>query len=189
MAALEHRQHAGYCTSLDAYAFTFGICYLHMKAAGIRPRVLHAYFSGSPPGRGPAYKRQDLQCSGLEHYALRQRSLVQYLQEDLVNRLRSFYNRCVRSTRRITMAHTIKHRITSKRLFERLGVGSFYSYYNRRLLRFPGHVARIPPDRMPRKLLTGWIEHFWPVVYAQMTWVHTLKKALKSTDLSTDFEQ
>jgi hypothetical protein len=58
----------------------------------------------------------------------------------------------------ITMAHTIKHRIhriTSKSLFERLGVGSFDSYYNRRLLRWAGHVERMPMDRMPRKLLTG----------------------------------
>jgi hypothetical protein len=34
---------------------------------------------------------------------------------------------------RITMAHTMNHRIASKSLFERLGVGSFDSYYNRRL--------------------------------------------------------
>ena len=44
---------------------------------------------------------------------------------------------------RITMAHTMKHRITSKSLFERLGVGSFDSYYNRRLLRWAGHIARM----------------------------------------------
>ena len=66
------------------------------------------------------------------------------LREDLFNRLRSFNNRCVRAMRRIIMAHTIKHRIISKSLFERLGVGSFDSYYNRRLLRWAGHVARMP---------------------------------------------
>ncbi len=53
---------------------------------------------------------------------------------------------------RITMAHTIKHRIASMSLLERLGVGSFGSYYNRRLLRWAGYVARIPMDWMPRKL-------------------------------------
>ena len=71
--------------------------------------------------------------------------------------------RCVRSMCRITMAQTIKHRITFKSLFERLGVGSFDSYYNRRLLRWTGHVVRIPMDRMPRELLTGWVEHARPV--------------------------
>jgi hypothetical protein len=60
---------------------------------------------------------------------------------------------------RIRIAQTIKKRITSKSMFERLGVESFDSYYNRRLLSWAGHVARIPLDRMPRKLLTGWVEH------------------------------
>ena len=65
---------------------------------------------------------------------------------------RPFHNRCVRAMSRITIAHMIKHRITSKSLLERLGVGSFDNYYNRRLLRWAGHVARMPMDRMPRKL-------------------------------------
>ena len=64
---------------------------------------------------------------------------------------------------RIAMTRTMKHRITSKSLLERLGVGSFGSYYNRRLLRWAGHVARMSMDRMPRKLLTGWDEHARPV--------------------------
>ena len=80
----------------------------------------------------------------------------------------------------------MKHRITSKSLFERLGVGSYGSYYNRRLLRWAGHVARMPMDRMPRKLLTGWIQNAWPVGCPQMTWGRTLNKALKSYDLLTN---
>jgi hypothetical protein len=56
---------------------------------------------------------------------------------------------------RITIAHTMKHCIKSKSLLERLGVGSFDSSYNRRVLRWAGHVARMPMDRMPRKLLIG----------------------------------
>ncbi len=49
------------------------------------------------------------------------------LREDLFNRMHSFHNRCVRSMCRIAMVHTMKHRITSKSLFERLGVSSFDS--------------------------------------------------------------
>jgi hypothetical protein len=79
------------------------------------------------------------------------------LREDLFNRLRSFHNRCVRSMCRIIMAHTIKHRITSKILIERHGVGSFDSEYNRRLVRWAGHAAPMLLNRMPRKLLTGWV--------------------------------
>ncbi len=88
---------------------------------------------------------------------------------------------------RIAMAHTLKHRITSKNLIERLGVGSFDSYYNRRLLRWAGHVARMPMDRMPRKLLTGWVEH--GRLPAQTIGGRTLNKALKSYDLPTNFEK
>ena len=60
---------------------------------------------------------------------------------------------------RITMAHTMKHRITFKSLFERLGVGSFDSYYNRRLLRWAGHVARMHMGWWSHALLTGWVKH------------------------------
>jgi hypothetical protein len=112
-----------------------------------------------------------------------------FIREDLFYRLRSFHNRCVRSMCRIAMAHTMKHRIISKSVFERLGVGNFDSYYNRRLLRWAGHVARMPKDRMPRKLLTGWVEHDRPVGCPQMTWGRTLNKSLKSYDLPTNFGQ
>ncbi len=107
------------------------------------------------------------------------------LREDLFNRLRSFHNRCVRSMCRITMTRTMKHHITFKSLFERLGVGSFDSYYNRRLLRWAGHVARMPMGRMLRKLLNGWVEHARPVRCPEMTRGRTLNKALKSKGLPT----
>jgi hypothetical protein len=87
------------------------------------------------------------------------------------------------------MAPTMKHRITSKSLFERLGVSSFDSYYNCHLLRWAGHVARMPMDRTPRKLLTGCVEHARPVGCPKMTWGRTLNKALKSYDLPTNFGQ
>ncbi len=70
---------------------------------------------------------------------------------------------------RITMAHTTKRRITSKSMLERRGVVFFDSYYNRRLLLWAGHVVRMPMDRMPRKLLTGWVEHARPVRCPKMT--------------------
>ena len=87
------------------------------------------------------------------------------------------------------MAHTIKHRIPSKNLFKRLVVGSLDSYYNRRLLRWAGHVARMPLDIIPCKPLTCWVEHARPVGCPQITWGRTIKKALKSNDLLTDFAQ
>ncbi len=85
------------------------------------------------------------------------------------------------------MARTMKHRITFKSFLERFGIGSFGSYYNRRLLRWAGHVARMPMDRMPGKLLTGWVEHARPAGFPQMTWGRTFNKALKSYGLPSNF--
>ncbi len=44
-------------------------------------------------------------------------------------------------------------------------------------------------DRMPRKLLTGWVEYSWPEGFPEMTWVRMLNKALKNYDLPTNYEQ
>ncbi len=90
---------------------------------------------------------------------------------------------------RIAIAHTIKYRITSRSLLERLGVGSFETYCNHRLLRWTGHVARVFMDRVPRKLLTGLVEHARRVGCPQMHMGRTLNKALKSYGLPTDFGQ
>ena len=65
-------------------------------------------------------------------------------------------------------------------LIEHLGVGSFDSYYSRRLLRLAGHVARMPMDHRPRQFLTGWVEHARPVGCPKITWCRTLNKAFKT---------
>jgi len=53
------------------------------------------------------------------------------------------------------------------------------SYYHKRILRWAGHVARMPMTRAPRQLLTGWVAHPRPNGCPEMTWGRTLKKALK----------
>ena len=59
--------------------------------------------------------------------------------------------------RRITIAHTIRHRITTKSLFARLEINPLDTYYNRRLLQWAGHVSRMPMSRVPRSLLKSWV--------------------------------
>jgi hypothetical protein len=66
------------------------------------------------------------------------------LREDLLNRQLFLNIRCVRLMCRITTAQTIKYRIISKCLLERLSVGSFESYYKHRLPRSTGHAAPRP---------------------------------------------
>ena len=109
------------------------------------------------------------------------------LRENLFQRLRSFHNRCARTMCRISIAHTIRHRITSESLFRRLGIMDLDSYYHNRVLRWAGHVARMPMSRAPRQLLTGWVAHPRPIGCPEMNFGRTLKKALKRNHLPTDF--
>ena len=63
-------------------------------------------------------------------------SEVWSLREDLLSRLRSFFHhRCVRTMRRINIAHTIFHHISTNSLLARLGIEPLETYYHRRLLR------------------------------------------------------
>jgi hypothetical protein len=109
------------------------------------------------------------------------------LREDLSQRLRSFHHRCARTMCRITMAHTIRCKIRTSSLLERLGIQTVETYYYSRLLRWAGHVARMNETRMPRKLITGWVEHPRPRGCPYMTWGRTLKKALKCNQIDPDF--
>jgi hypothetical protein len=88
---------------------------------------------------------------------------------------------------RITIAHTIRHRISSASLFKHLSIEPFDAYYNRRLLQWRGHVARMPLTRAPRKILTSWVDNPRHLGCPQMNWGQTLEKALQSNDLPTEF--
>ena len=90
-------------------------------------------------------------------------SEVWSLREDLYRRLRRFHNICARTMCRITIAHTIRRRITTKSPVAKLKIDPLDTYYNRRLLRWAGHVSRMPMSRVPRKLLTSWVAKPRPV--------------------------
>ena len=92
-----------------------------------------------------------------------------------------FHHRCCRTMCRITMAHTIRHRISSENLFKRLHIEPLDTYYHRRIIRWAGHVSRMPMSRAPRKLLTGWVANSRPIGCPQMTWGRTLKKHFFAT--------
>ena len=87
---------------------------------------------------------------------------VWFLREDLFAKLRTFHHHCCRAMCRITMAHTIRHRIPSKQLYQRLGIAAVDQFYHRRLLRWAGHVSRMPMSRVQRQLRTGWVAHPGP---------------------------
>ena len=54
---------------------------------------------------------------------------------------------------RVNLQHTFRHHITTSSLVCRLNLFDIGSYYHNRLLRWAGHVARLPMSRAPRQLL------------------------------------
>ena len=63
------------------------------------------------------------------------------------------------------------------------------SYYHNWILRWAGHIARMPMTRAPRQLLTRWVAHSRPSGCPEMTWGRTLKKALKCKGLPANFKE
>jgi hypothetical protein len=110
-----------------------------------------------------------------------------------MQRLRVFHARCLRTICRVNMLMTRHKHIPTAALENKLGIHSVSYYYSTRLLRWAGHVARMPMTRMPRKLLTGWAippQPNQPVANStQMNWGRTLHRCLTLADLPTDFEE
>ena len=110
------------------------------------------------------------------------------MREDLLRRMRSFHNGCVRMMCRVTRAHVIRHHISTASLLHRLRIWSLDEYYHNRLLRWAGHVARMDVAvRIPRQLLTAWVHNPRPIGRPAMTFGHTLQKALRRNGLPLEF--
>ena len=110
------------------------------------------------------------------------------LREKELQRMRVWFNRCVRSMCRVTMKQVFVHRISTAELLKRLGIRSLDYYYNTRLLRWAGHVARMPMTRTPRMLLTSWVRARRPQGAPAMNIGRTINKALTRRSISTDFQ-
>jgi exonuclease III len=109
--------------------------------------------------------------------------------QDMLQQLRVFHHGCVRSMCRVTMRQVHKHRITTVSLLERLGLETIEFYYFTRMLRWAGHVARMPWHRTPRKLLTSWVKNKRPRGRPLFTFGHALKKALKWAGLPIQYAE
>jgi len=111
------------------------------------------------------------------------------LRGDLFNRPRSFYKSCVYSMCRASLYHAFHHHNSSATLFQRLNGMDLDSYYHNRIIRWAGHVARMPMTRAPRQLLTGWIAHSRLNGCPEVKWGRTLKKALKCEELQVNVKE
>ena len=100
-----------------------------------------------------------------------------------MQRLRVFHAQSVRAMCRVTRKHTWEHHISSEQLRERLGLDSIEYYIARRQLRWLGHVLRMGPERLPRRMLSAWVAHKRPAGAPQFTYGRTIAKAMDVFDL------
>ena len=88
---------------------------------------------------------------------------------------------------RISITQTIHHSISSEVFYSRLGILDLGSYYQSRVHRWSGHVAHMSMNWAPRQLLTGWVAYPRPIWCPDTNFDRTQKKALKRSDLRTEF--
>lgn len=75
------------------------------------------------------------------------------------NRLNVFHRRCVRTMTGTSKRRQWKRRIKSAELDAILQLETMEFYLRRRALRWLGHVVRMDYDRVPRKMLFGWVDN------------------------------
>ena len=106
------------------------------------------------------------------------------LTEMFYRKLRVFHARCVRSICRVNLQHVRSQRISTDELLERTGLLSIDVYVTRRQLRWLGHVTRMPTDRLPRKMLTCWVNERRPRGAPEFTYGRGIYKSLKKVGLA-----
>jgi hypothetical protein len=104
----------------------------------------------------------------------------------LLNRLQIFHNRCVRAMCRVSMWHVREYRITQVNLESRLQLEPFKFYLARRRLRWAGHVSRMPMTRLPRMLLSSWVDNKRPQQRPQFNYGHGLGRDLRNAGVNID---
>ena len=94
-----------------------------------------------------------------------------------------FHNNCVRALCSVTMWHVQEYKISQANLEHRLLLEHFDLYLARRRLRWAGHVGRMPMYRLPRLLLSSWVDHTHPQQRPQFTYGHGLKRDLNNVEV------
>ena len=108
------------------------------------------------------------------------------LTEYLLNKIRSFHHRCVRSMCRVSRYHTRIHRIRTIDLLKRLSISSIDTYICKQQLRWAGHVIRMPWTRLPRKMISCWVRSKRPRGAPRYTYGRSLYKTLKKAGIDVN---
>ena len=80
---------------------------------------------------------------------------------------------------RVSRNHTWSEHISTQQLEQELGLDTIDFYVARRQLRWLGHVSRMDFGRLPRRMLSSWIDAPRPRGAPQMTYGRGIAKALE----------
>jgi hypothetical protein len=100
------------------------------------------------------------------------------LTSKLTHLLENFHHRAVRTMNAVSLFHTRKHCLSTAILLHRIGLCTMQDYLDKRTLGWAGHVARMPPHRWPRKMLTSYLPPPPPHGAPQKTYGRCLTDAL-----------
>ena len=104
------------------------------------------------------------------------------LTEDLKRELRTFHHRSLRRILNINMFEVEEQRIRNADVRNRADVPDILVFARRRQLRWIGKLARMPSQRLPRRLLTAWVQNprkrGRPQFNLRNTMIETLQEAL-----------
>ena len=97
-----------------------------------------------------------------------------------VKRLDGFHHKCVRTVLRITNQQQWEQHITSESVREKWGdPETVTSKVIRRRHEWLGHLARMPDNRIPKKILFGWLPKTRPAGGPRKRWRDHIRKDLK----------
>ena len=101
-------------------------------------------------------------------------------------KLNKFHNSCVRYLCGARRAHKRQHTPTMASLFAKLHVHNMDHYLNTRYIRWAGHVARMSENRLPRRMLTAWVDNPRPRGKSHYGYGHWLEKELNAAGICTE---
>ena len=95
-------------------------------------------------------------------------------------KVEAFNNRCLRPIMNISRAEQRAGYISSVQMRRNFGMDeALKDVVISRRLRWLGHVARIQEDRIPKRLLFGWLSHPRPMHGCKLRWRDRVRKDLK----------
>ena len=100
--------------------------------------------------------------------------------------LECFHNRCIRTLTKVNRQRQRELRLTSETLRARCGLPELRGEIEQRRLKWLGHVYRMPPTRLPRKLLLGWLDAPRPQGRPPMRWTDSVATALRARKCGPD---